>query len=35
MTDLEKKREELKERAQEVATELVAPRAADFEYFWY
>jgi alkylation response protein AidB-like acyl-CoA dehydrogenase len=30
MTDLEKKREELKERAQEVATELVAPRAADF-----
>jgi alkylation response protein AidB-like acyl-CoA dehydrogenase len=31
MTDLEKKREELKERAQEVATELVAPRAADFD----
>jgi alkylation response protein AidB-like acyl-CoA dehydrogenase len=31
MTDLEKKREELKERTREVATELVAPRAADFD----
>ena len=31
MSDLEKKREELKERAREVATELVAPRAADID----
>jgi hypothetical protein len=31
MDDLEKKREELKDRAREVATELVAPRAADID----
>ncbi|MFQ5841288.1 MAG: acyl-CoA dehydrogenase family protein [Thermodesulfobacteriota bacterium] len=31
MSDLEKKREELKERVREVATELVAPRAADID----
>jgi alkylation response protein AidB-like acyl-CoA dehydrogenase len=31
MSDLEKKREELKDRAREVATELVAPRAADID----
>ncbi len=31
MSDLEKKAEELKERVREVATELVAPRAADID----
>jgi alkylation response protein AidB-like acyl-CoA dehydrogenase len=31
MSDLEKKSEELKDRAREVATELVAPRAADID----
>jgi len=31
MSDLEKKREELKERVREVAIELVAPRAADID----
>lgn len=31
MSDLEKKREELKERVREVATELVAPMAADID----
>jgi len=31
MSDLEKTREELKERARDVATELVAPRAADID----
>ncbi len=32
MSDFEKKREELKERVREVATELVAPRAADIDF---
>jgi alkylation response protein AidB-like acyl-CoA dehydrogenase len=31
MSDLEKKREELRDRAREVATELVAPQAADID----
>jgi len=31
MDDLEKKRDELKERAREVATEMVAPRASDID----
>ena len=31
MDDLEKKREELKERAREVATEIVGPMAADID----
>jgi alkylation response protein AidB-like acyl-CoA dehydrogenase len=32
MSDMESKREELKERAREVATELVGPRAADIDF---
>lgn len=32
MSDFEKKREELKERVREVATELVAPKAADIDF---